>query len=184
MALTRKYLKELGVEADKIDLIIEAHVEAVDALKDERDTFKEEAGEAKALKAKVEELEKNAGAGDEWADKYKAEHEAFEAYKAEIDNKEILSNKTNAYRELLKGLNVADKRIDAILKVTDVNALELVDGKLKDAEALTESIKTEWAEFIPEVEEKGADVHKPLGSMGVVDLDKLSMEEYISARNK
>ena len=40
MALTRKYLKALGIEDEKIEQIIEAHTETVDGLKNERDGFK------------------------------------------------------------------------------------------------------------------------------------------------
>ena len=43
MALTRKFLSALGIEADKIDEIINAHSETVDALKEERDNFKSNA---------------------------------------------------------------------------------------------------------------------------------------------
>ena len=43
MALTRKMLKAMGIEDEKIDQIIEAHTETVDALKVERDQYKEDA---------------------------------------------------------------------------------------------------------------------------------------------
>ena len=43
MALTRKFLTALGIEADKVDEIINAHAETVDALKAERDTYKDKA---------------------------------------------------------------------------------------------------------------------------------------------
>lgn len=46
MALTRKFLKALGIEDDKIEQIVEAHAETVDALKDERDSYKAKAEEA------------------------------------------------------------------------------------------------------------------------------------------
>ena len=43
MSLTRKMLKAMGIEDEKIDTIIEAHTETVDALKKERDGYKESA---------------------------------------------------------------------------------------------------------------------------------------------
>ena len=46
MALTRKFLKAMGIEDEKIDQIIEAHTETVSGLKDSLD--KAEA-DAKAL---------------------------------------------------------------------------------------------------------------------------------------
>ena len=43
MALTRKMLKAMGIEDEKIDQIIEAHSETVDALKEQRDQYKADA---------------------------------------------------------------------------------------------------------------------------------------------
>jgi hypothetical protein len=51
MALTRKFLAAMGIEAEKVDEIIAAHTETVNALKEERDT-------AKAQAAKVDDLTK------------------------------------------------------------------------------------------------------------------------------
>ena len=42
MALTRKFLAAFGIEADKVDQIIEAHVETVDGLKKEIADLKEQ----------------------------------------------------------------------------------------------------------------------------------------------
>jgi hypothetical protein len=43
MALTRKFLKAMGIEEEKIEQIIDAHTETVNALKEERDNFKADA---------------------------------------------------------------------------------------------------------------------------------------------
>ena len=43
MAFTRKFLSALGIEADKVDQIIDAHTEVTDALKSERDKYKADA---------------------------------------------------------------------------------------------------------------------------------------------
>ncbi|MEE6208498.1 MAG: hypothetical protein VZR95_10630, partial [Alphaproteobacteria bacterium] len=55
MALTRKFLTALGIEADKIDEIINAHSETVEALKSEIDTYK---GKAEQLDKAQADLEK------------------------------------------------------------------------------------------------------------------------------
>ena len=43
MALTRKFLEALGIEQAKIDEIISAHTEVTNALKADRDSYKEKA---------------------------------------------------------------------------------------------------------------------------------------------
>ena len=45
MALTRRSLKAMGIEDEKIDEIIAAHAETVDALKEQRDNYKAQADE-------------------------------------------------------------------------------------------------------------------------------------------
>ena len=54
MALTRKMLKAMGIEEEKIDEIIEAHTEVVDSLKKERDTYKEDADKLTDVQKKLD----------------------------------------------------------------------------------------------------------------------------------
>ena len=49
MALTRKFLKALGIDEDKIDEIISAHGETVTALKDEIEKAKQSAEDSAAI---------------------------------------------------------------------------------------------------------------------------------------
>ena len=54
MALTRKMLKAMGIEDEKIDQIIEEHAESVNALKAQRDELKEAAGKADGYKKELD----------------------------------------------------------------------------------------------------------------------------------
>lgn len=54
MALTRKMLKAMGIEDEKIDQIIDEHAESVNALKAQRDEFKDAAGKADGYKKELE----------------------------------------------------------------------------------------------------------------------------------
>jgi hypothetical protein len=164
MSLTRKMLKAMGIEDEKIDQIIEAHTETVDALKEQRDQYKADADKLgdvqKKLDAANEQLE-NAGK-DSWKVKYDALKEDYEKYKADQTAKETHGAKEKAYREILKAAGIPDKRIGAVLRVSDIDGLELDgDGKAKDVDKLTESIKTEWADFIPTTTTQGAQTATP-----------------------
>lgn len=55
-------LKAMGIEDEKVEQIIEEHVESVDALKAERDRYKAGAEEAEGLRRQLEEA-KAAGEG-------------------------------------------------------------------------------------------------------------------------
>ena len=171
MAFTRRFLSALGIEAEKIDEIINAHIEVVDGLKEERDDFKKDAEKLadveKELNKAKDKLAKN-GEGETVAkedyDKLKKE---YDDYKADITAKNTRTEKENAFRELLKSVGVSEKRLNAIIKVSDVDGLELdKDGKIKDAEKHTETVKSEWADFIETTTTKGANTANPPANNG------------------
>lgn len=194
MALSRKFLTALGLEGDKVDEIITAHSETVDALKEERDNakkeaegykteaekYKAEAEKIPALQEKVESLEKtiedaeNNKNEDAWKVKYDAIKEErdklqsdFDSFKKDVSAKETKASKEKAYRSLLKEAGVSEKRFDSIIRVTDLNKIELdEEGHVKDSAEIKESIKTDWADFIPTISEKGADIANPPANTG------------------
>lgn len=164
MALTRKMLQAMDVPAEKIDEIINAHVETVNAVKEERDSYKADAEKLadveKELKTANEQLEKFK-AGD-WEKKYTDLKSEFDSYKNDAETKATKTAKETAYKQLLLDAGISDKRIASILKVTDVDSLKLnKDGKFEDSETITENIKTEWADFIVTEGKKGAETAKP-----------------------
>lgn len=162
MAFTRKMLKAMGIEDEKIDQIIDAHSETVDALKADRDTYKEDAAKLAAVQKELDELK--AKGDDGYKAKYEAEKAAHDALKADIAAKETKKAKTDAYRELLKGANIDEKRIATILRAEapTIDKIELdADGKIKNAEQYTESIKSDWADFIVTQSAKGTNTATP-----------------------
>lgn len=171
MALTRKMLSAMGIEEDKQDEIINAHTETVNALKEERDSYKSDAQKLKSIQTEFETLKESMKNDDK--SPYKVKYEAkveelenlqkeFDDYKTDVSNKETLANKKNMYRQLLKDSGVVDKRIDSILKVTNFDSFELdKDGGLKNKNDLVENIKSEWADFIGNVSEQGAKTPNP-----------------------
>lgn len=167
MSLTRKFLSTMGIEADKVDEIINAHTEVVDALKEQRDANKGAAEELATAKAELEKLQKAAEANGE--NPYKRQYEdlkkEYEDYKAGVEADKLTAKTKDAYKELLKSAGVSEKRLDAILKVTDLSAVKLdKDGKIDGADKLTESIKTEWADFIEKEGSHGVDTATPPNS--------------------
>ena len=162
MGFTRKMLKAMGIEEEKIDQIIDAHSETVDALKADRDAYKEDAAKLAAVQKELDELK--AKGDDGYKAKYEAEKAAHDALKADIAAKETKKAKTDAYRELLKGANIDEKRIATILRAEapTIDKIELdADGKIKNAEQYTESIKSDWADFIVTQSAKGANTATP-----------------------
>ena len=176
MALTRKFLSAMGIEEEKIDEIINAHRETVDALKEERDAYKEDAEKLpdvqKELDVAKKQIEKAVAedSQDKWKVKYDAMKEEFDSYKSSISAKETKQKKTDAYRNLLKETGVSEKRLAAVLRVTNLDDVEFdEEGKLKETERLKENIRKEWGDFITTTETKGASTETPPGGAGGAD---------------
>ena len=183
MAFTRKMLKAFGIEENIIDQIIDAHAEVVDGIKADRDTYKADADKLAGVQRELDDLKKNGG---DWQKKYEDEHKDFEAYKNAQTAKETKAAKEKAYKELLKDAGIPDRRVDMILKVTNLEDIELDEsGKIKDSGKHTEKVKTDFAEFVEKSAERGADVPNPPASGGGdQDLGSLPMKDYIAARKK
>lgn len=186
MAFTRKMLKAMGIEDEKIDEIIEAHTEVTNSLKKERDTYKEDAeklvtveNERDSYKKQIEESE-----SDSYKEKYEKEHKDFEAYKNSVKAEQTKLKKTEAYKALLKDVGVSAKRIDSIIKVTSMDDLELdADGNIKDADKVKESVKTEWADFIVTEQTQGADTKTPPENNGGAGAKTLSRAALVARKH-
>ncbi len=165
MALTRKFLSALGIEPEKIDEIITAHSESIEFIKSERDKYKTDAEALPEVQKELNDLKetvKNNSAGNEFEEKYNNLKAEYDKYKEDQEEKAIASAKEKAYRELLKKNGVSDKRLDAIMKITNLSDMTLDDeGKLNDADKLSESIQKEWSDFITVDQKKGADTSTP-----------------------
>ena len=170
MALSRKFLAALGIEAEKIDEIINAHSETVEALKEERDSYKENAekyGKAQndldVANKKIEELSKD----DAYKIKYEALKEDFDEYKKNVETEKSNNNKAAAYKALLKEIGISDKRIEAVAKLAELDKIKLdKDGKIEGSEDLKKSLSEEWADFIIKDGKEGAGTSTPPGSDG------------------
>lgn len=169
MALTRKMLKAMGIEDEKIDQIIEEHAETVNALKQQRDQYKVDAEKLPGVQKELDDLKEAAEKDGEnpYKAKYEELQQQFDDYKADVTAKETRAKKTAAYRKLLKDAKVSEKRLDSILKLSPVDDIELDDkGEIKDAADVKKKIEEEWSDFIVTEETHGADSNNPPGGSG------------------
>ena len=155
MAFTREFIrnaaKESGVEIPKEleDALVQEHISARDTYTEGK--VKKALEESKTEPVKVKETQE-----------YKDLKKAFDDYKAGQEAKESRAAKESKYREILKAAGIPEKRVAAVLRVSDLDSVELDDkGEIKGADKLTESIKTEWADFIPTTRTKSPTVDTP-----------------------
>ena len=68
---------------------------------------------------------------------------------------------------LLQEAGISEKRLESVLKVSDIDSVELDEkGAIRDADKLAESIKSEWADFITTTETRGANTSNPPANGG------------------
>lgn len=159
MALTRKLLRSMGIEDDKIDQIIEAHSETVNALKDERDQYREAAEALPGVQKELEDL--RAEPDDGYKEKYERERADFEAYREKVSKADSEREKGGLYRKLLQEAGVDPRRLDAVMRVANLSGVVVEDGKIKDADEIAEAVRKEWSDFIVQTGTKPATVDDP-----------------------
>lgn len=158
MALTRAFLKSIGLDEDKVTSIIEAHTETVDALKKERDGFKSKAESYDKVKSELDQLKESAKNSGDY-DKLKKEYEDF---KADVQNRETAAAKKAALTKVAKDAGLSEAGIAKAVKYSDLSAIELDDnGNVKDGKALIKSLKEEWPEYITTTSKQGANTATP-----------------------
>lgn len=191
MALTRKFLSALGIESDKIDEIITAHTDTVNALKDEAKKYKDDAEKFAETSKKLEDAQKELEtlkadtSSDDLKAKYSALEKEYKEYKDGIKAKEEHTKKEIAFRNALKEYGISDKRFDAIVKLSgdDIDKIEFdKDGNVKNAEAVSKSIDENWSEYKQTENVVGANVTNPPANggspNGKVSRAKMLAEKY------
>lgn len=165
MSLTRKMLKAMGIEEEKIDQIIEAHSETVDSLKADRDSYKEDAEKLKDVQKELDDLK--AKGDDGWKEKHDRLKAEFDQYKNDVQEKETKAAKEAAYRSILKDANLSEKGIEKAVKYADWDKIELdADGKLKGANDHIKAVREEWAEYVTTTTTTGAKTSTPPANNG------------------
>ena len=180
MALTRKFLSALGIEEAKIDEIISAHADTVNALKEQRDGYKADADKLPAVQKALDDLKASQSGEDPYKAKYEKKAKEFDDYKKGVEAKELKRSKSTAYKQVLKELNAS--HIDSILKASqsELEKIELDEnGKIKDVDKLKESIKKEWADFLVTEGQQGANTATPPATEG----PKLSKEDIMKIKD-
>lgn len=175
MALTRKWLATLGLETEKIDEIISAHAESLEAVKADRDKYKAEVDDAKSatetksgelanVQKELDDLKKQveADAKNREGKDYDKLKEEFDTYRKEQEAKETKASKEKALKDLLSDMKMSEKGVTQVLKWMGVDKVDLDDdGKIKEVAALRKSIKEDWGDYIKTEGAQGAQTSTP-----------------------
>lgn len=173
-------LQEYGVPAENLDTAAEyfcsAHKTDLDAIKEQRDTYKSDAETLAKVQKELDDLK--AAQDDGWKDKHDALKKEFEDYKAGVTAKESKAAKEAAARAYYESKGITGKALDIAMRGSgaEIEALVLEDGKIKDAAALEALVKGDFSGLVSTTTTTGANTATPpantVGGMSREDIYK------------
>ena len=169
---TKAILQEYGIPAENLDAAAErlcaAHKTDLDAIKEERDTYKRDAEALATVQKELDDLK--ARQDDGFKEKYEQEKAAYKEFRKETAKKETLAAKTKAFREILKDANItSEQAVAKVLKYTNLDSDDYAldeNGKFKDAKKILKSVQEEWPEQITHETVRGAETPAPPANNG------------------
>lgn len=158
-------LQEYGVPAENLDSAAEyfcsSHKTDLDAIKEQRDTYKADAETLATVQKELDELK--AARQDGWKDKHDALKREFEDYKAGVTAKETKAAKETAVRAYYESKGITGKALEVAMRgsTEEISALELEDGKIKDSKALDALVAGDFSGLVSQTVTKGAATATP-----------------------
>lgn len=148
MALTRKYLKSIGLTEDQIEGIVEEHIATVNDLKETANKYKADADKLPTVQKELDDL-KAAGDGG-YKEKYDAEVKAFKEYKRQVEAEKTAARDDADVLALCKEAGISrESSLRLIAKDFDRSKIKRgEDGKITNHDDLVSSIKTDYADFV------------------------------------
>ena len=180
MAFTRKFLTALGIEADKVDEIMSAHVEVTDALKaqindskDEADKLTKVQAELDKLKASQKDMADKLSAAEKERDEIKGKYDTAAAdldkMKADNAERESTERSKKALGDYLKEQKYSETAIKLINRNGFHKSVEFDDdGKPKNLDEVLKTIQADedFSGFTPKVKESSHTPSNPPKNTG------------------
>ena len=187
MALTRNFLKSMGLTDEQVNAIIENHTDTVEGLKAERDGYKATAekqtqNEAEITRLTNELAEARKNSGD--AAKVQAD---FDAYKQQIADEKAAAQTDADVLALLKEAGIQRESFQQLAsKSFDRSKIKRgEDGSISNRQELLEGIKTDFADCIATQQQQGTPPNNPpLGGATPLTREQILAEKDTAKRQK
>lgn len=166
MAVTRKFLKGMGLTDEQIDTIIDAHTEVTDAMKERIKQAEEKAEKLDAVQKELDTLK--AKGEDGYKEKYEKEHKAFEQYKIDVTEKETKAAKEKAARAYFESKNITGANLDIAIRGAkdEISGLAMDGDKIKDTTALDALVNGTYAGLVVTTKQQGVITPTPPANNG------------------
>ena len=177
MALTRNYLKSMGLTEEQVNAIIENHTDSIDGLKAELATARAAAETVEALTKERDELkDKLSKAGD--AAKVQAE---FDAYRQQVETEKANAAKSEAVRKALKASGVQrEEFLDLLMGKVELDKVEMDGDAVKDEASFVAPFKAAYAGCFASESEQGTKLQNPPSGGGT----RMTKEQIAKIENR
>ena len=177
MALTRNYLKSMGLTEEQVNAIIENHTDSIDGLKAELATARAAAETVEALTKERDELnDKLSKAGD--AAKVQAE---FDAYRQQVQTEKANAAKSEAVRKALKASGVQrEEFLDLLMGKVELDKVEMDGDAVKDEASFVAPFKASYAGCFASESEQGTKLQNPPSGGGT----RMTKEQIAKIENR
>ena len=157
-----------SIPADAIAKLVKAISTAVGNEFVEKTRYKAKLEEIDTLKGEKQTAEDNATTAEKWKKKYDALKGEFDSYKETQTAKETKTAKEKAVRAYYESKNITGKSLDIAMRgsAAEIDAVELENGKIKDASALDELISGTFAGLVSKTTVTGAKTDTPPANNG------------------
>lgn len=187
MALSRKFLKAMGLTEEQIDSVVEAHRETVDGLQKSLTAAEDKAKKYDGVEKELNDLKAANSGSEDFKIKYETEHTAFEKYKSEIAAKETRAAKETALKAYFEKNNIVGKNQAIAMRgiKSELDGIELDEkGNIKDTASLDELVKGDYAGLVSTTKTEGANIADPPANIGGNTFDKLPLYEKMKFANE
>lgn len=163
-SIIKKHVAEDGsIPAEAVAKLAQAVNSSVGREFVEKARYTEKLTEIETLKTEKQTAEDSATTAGKWKEKYEALHGEFEDFKKAQTAKETKSAKEAAARAYYESRGITGKALDIAMRgsTEEISALELADGKIKDAAALEALVKGDFSGLVSTTTTTGANTATP-----------------------
>lgn len=193
MSFKRSDLAALGIEPEKIQTLIDWHMETVKGLQAEIDRSKDTNDKLTNVQAELDKVKKDlesanktiaAAEKDDYKGKFETVSAELEMLKTEAAAKETVTAKQTALRGKLKEAGYSDRAMSLIIRNGFANDVEIgEDGKATNLDDVIKSIQSDndFSGFTPEIKETKHTPANPPANAG--SGKTITKEEIMAIKN-
>ena len=163
-SIIKKHVAEDGsIPAEAVAKLAQAVNSSVGREFVEKARYTEKLEEIETLKTEKQTAEDSATTAGKWKDKYDALHGEFEDFKKAQTAKETKAAKESAVRAYYQSKGITGKSLDIAMRGSgaEIEALELENGKIKDAAAIDALIAGDFSGLVAQTRTEGAHTATP-----------------------